>query len=194
MAAGLSEPELRLLMTASLAGDARAYRHLLESCEARLRPFFRRRLGGAPDEVDDLVQETLIAVHAKRATYDDSQPVTAWIYAIARYKLIDLYRRTGRRRHVPLDDVEGDLVIESESEAVDARQDIERGLAALPPQTRDLVRSVKLNGEPVAAVAARTGMSEGAVKVAVHRGFVRLAALLRGPEKEPEKEPGGPEP
>lgn len=166
-------------MIASLAGDARSYRRLLEASEARLRIFFRRRIGGAPDEVDDLVQETLIAIHAKRATYDEAQPVTAWIYAIARYKLIDLYRRTGRRRHVPLEDVEDQLTVESGGEAADARRDIERGLAALPDQTRDLVRSVKLNGEAVASVAARAGMSEGAVKVAVHRGFLKLAASLR---------------
>ena len=171
-------------MLASLAGDKGAYQRLLEALRGRLRIYYGRRLGGDAAETEDLVQETLIAVHTRRATYDPGQPLTAWVYAIARYKLIDHFRRTGRRRRAPLEDA--DLVsVDDESAAVHARYDLERGLAGLPPQTADLLRSVKLDETPVAEVAARTGLSQGAVKTTVHRGFARLAARLRGLSREP---------
>ena len=178
-----SEPELKALMQAALTGDAPAYRRLLEALRVRLRAYFSRRLRADPMQTEDLVQETLIAIHAKRATYDASQPLTAWVYAIARYKLIDHYRRAGRRSFTPIEDEDG-LFVADESAAANARADIARGLSHLAPRARDLVVSVKLNEEPVADVARRTGMSESAVKVAVHRGFQKLAARLRG-EGEP---------
>ena len=175
----LSDTDLTTLMLGSLDGDATAYRRLLIALQQRLTGYFGRRMGDARSEAEDLVQDTLMAIHVKRATFDRSQPVTAWVYAIARYKLIDHYRRSGRRRFNDIDD-EPDLFAEDESGAAEARLDLERGLSGLPERTRDLVVSVKLNEEPVADVAQRTGLSEGAVKVAVHRGFRRLAARLRG--------------
>ena len=176
------EPELTALMLASLDGDARAYRALLEALRGRLRTYYARRMGRDAAEAEDLVQETLIALHAKRATFDRAQPVSAWVYAIARYKLIDHYRRTGRRIHVPLDDA-GELVEPDHGDAADAKADVERGLAALPERARDLVRSVKLNDDSIAEVATRTGLSQSAVKVAVHRGYMKMTAHLRGAGK-----------
>ena len=173
----LAEAELKALLLAGLDGDAAAYRRALEEVRRRLLAYFGRRLRGDPAEVEDLVQAALIAVHDKRATFDRSQPVTAWVYAIARYKLIDHYRRSGRRRFANVDDF--DFAVDDESAAVDARRDIDRGLAELPEKTRDLVRRVKLEAEPIADVAQRTGMSESAVKVAVHRGFKVLTEVLR---------------
>src|ERR1700733_11273616 len=92
----LIEERLRNLMLRSLAGDAAAYRLFLDELTARLRAYLRRRLGGLPDEVEDLLQELLLAVHNKRHTYDPKQPLTAWVQAIARYKLVDLLRRRSR--------------------------------------------------------------------------------------------------
>ena len=175
----LSEPELKALMLRSLDGDATAYRRLLAELRRRLALYFGRRLAEDAAQAEDLVQETLMAIHAKRATYDRSQPVTPWAYAIARYKLIDHLRRAGRGRFRPIDR-DDEFAVEDESGAADARRDVERGLAALSPRDRDLVASVKLNEESIADVAGRTGLSEGAVKVAVHRGFMKLAARLRG--------------
>ena len=177
----LSESELKALMLRSLDGDAAAYRRLLTGLQSRLEIYFRRRLQSDPAQAEDLVQETLMTIHAKRGTFDTSQVLTSWTYAIARYKLVDHFRRTGRARFTPIDD-EDDLSVDDESAAADARRDIAYGLAGLPERTRDLVASVKLNEEPIADVALRTGMSEGAVKVAVHRGFQKLAARLRGEE------------
>ena len=172
--------DLQDLMLAALDGDAVAYRRLLTDLRPRLEGYYRRRLGGAGAEVEDLVQETLIAIHTKRATFDRRQQVGPWVFAIARYKLIDHWRRAGRRVSVPLEDAGEALAVDSGAEAADARRDVERGLAQLSPRARDLVRSVKLEERPVAEVAARTGLSEGAVKVAVHRGFRRMAERLRG--------------
>jgi RNA polymerase sigma-70 factor, ECF subfamily len=169
-------------MLLALDGDARAYRRLLGTLRTALDSYFRRRLQADLGSVEDLVQETLIAIHAKRATFDREQLLGAWVYAIARYKLIDHYRQRGRRQFVPVEDEEG-LVVADESAAVEARRDITRALETLPARARDLVVSVKLNEEPVAEVARRTGMSETAVKVAVHRGFHRLAARLRGEDR-----------
>jgi RNA polymerase sigma-70 factor, ECF subfamily len=173
----LSEPELKALMLRSLKGDADAYRRLLAALRDRLRVYFGRRLRDDEAQAEDLVQETLMAIHAKRATFDREQLVTAWAYAIAHYKLIDHLRRTSRGRFQPLDD---DFAAEDESAAIEARRDIEAGLAELPARTRDLLIRVKLREEPVADVARGAGMSESAVKVAVHRGFRKLAARLRG--------------
>lgn len=178
-AASLTEPELHALMVAALEGDAVAYRRLLEALSMRLKAYFRSRLRSDPAYVDDLVQEALIAIHAKRATFDRAQPVGAWVHAIGRYKLIDHYRRLGRREFTPIDD-ELALAAPDEAPAAEARHDLQRGLAALPERARDLVVSVKLREEPVADVARRTGMSESAVKVAVHRGLRRLTTHLLG--------------
>lgn len=175
----LSEPELKALMLLSLDGDAVAYRRLLSGLRDRLRVYFGRRLASDPSQAEDLVQETLMAIHAKRATFDREQLVTAWVYAIARYKLIDYFRRTGRARLRGFEH-DDEFSVDDESAAANARRDIQRGLEGLPERTRDLVISVKLHEEPVSDVARRTGMSESAVKVAVHRGFLKLAARLRG--------------
>ena len=165
-------------MERSLEGDSSAYRRLLEALRDRLAAYFGRRLGADPSAAEDLVQETLMAIHAKRATFDRQQLVTAWTYAIARYKLVDHFRRTGRGRFAPLAD--DDFAAPDDFSAVEARQDIRRGMAELPDRARDLVAAVKLQEESVADVARRTGMSETAVKVAVHRGFRKLAERLRG--------------
>ena len=162
-------------MLASLAGDARAYRVLLDALSAGLRIYYRRRLGGADaGEEEDLVQDTLIAMHTRRATYDPGQPLTPWVYAIARYKLIDHYRRGQHRRTVPLEDA-GVLFAADEFEAALARLDVERLLDALPDGTRSLVRRTKIEGLSNAEAGDAEGLSETAAKVRVHRGLKILA-------------------
>jgi RNA polymerase sigma-70 factor (ECF subfamily) len=178
-----SEPELHALMLRSLDGDATAYRELLGEMHARLQAYFSRRLRSDRTQAEDLVQETLMAIHAKRATFERGLPVTAWAYAIARYKLVDHLRRAGRARLAPLDEHEDELLAGDEIAAAEARHDLARGLAELPARARELVVSVKLDEEPIAHVAARTGLSESAVKVAVHRSVRKLAARLRGDKK-----------
>ena len=166
-------------MRASLAGDAAAYRLLLNDLRRRLLAYLVRRLGAGAAEAEDLVQDILIAIHTKRATYDPDLPLTAWVYAIARHKLIDHYRRIGRRIVIPLEDA-GALVAQDASAAAEARIDIDRALASLSPRTRDLIAAVKLREVSTADAAAQMKMTPSAVKVAVHRGLRRLTARMSG--------------
>src|SRR5579863_8848933 len=101
-----SEPRLKSLMLRGLDGDASAYRELLGEVGDLLRAYFDRRLQGDAANADDLVQEVLIALHTRRATYNRSKPFTAWLYAVARYKLVDHLRRRRLRAVIPIDDVE----------------------------------------------------------------------------------------
>ena len=175
-----SEAELKVLMVAALEGDGRAYRALLGDLRTRLDGYFGRRLQRGSSAAEDLVQDTLIAVHTRRETYDRAQPFLPWAYAIARYKLIDHYRREGRRVSVPIDDAMAELSVADGSAAVNARRDVEKALSFLPEKTRELVRSLKIHELSVAETAAKTGMSEGAVKVAMHRGLKAMAARMGG--------------
>jgi len=175
------EAQLQAWLLAGLDGDARAYRQFLDELTKRLRAFVRRRLFDMQDHAEDIVQETLLAVHNARLTYRRDQPVTAWIYAIARYKLMDFLR--ARMRHDALNDSldnATDLFEESDEDASDARRDVAVLLAGLPERQRLPIEMVKLEGLSVAETASRTGMTESAVKVGVHRGLKALAARMRG--------------
>lgn len=172
------EAQLRALMLRALAGDGGAYRMLLDSLGGHLRAYFGRRLKGAPSDVEDLVQETLLAIHTRRDTYDPGQPFTAWAYGIARYKLVDRLRGRGRRES--LHDELGDaLFVETDESAADARRDIMVLLNRLPRAQRIAISLLKIEGLSVAETAARTGLSPSAVKVNVHRGLKKLAASVR---------------
>ncbi len=174
------EQRLRGLLLKGLAGDALAYREFLKSLSAHLRAYFRRRLSSLPDEIEDLVQDTLLAIHNQRQTYREDLPVTAWAHAIARYKLIDLFRsRAGRENlHDPLDD-DLEVFASSDTDAVDARRDVASLLEQLPDNQRLPLIHTKLEGLSVAEAAQATGMSESAIKVGVHRGLKALAALMK---------------
>lgn len=174
------ETQLRSLFVRGLQGDAVAYRDCLQQMARHLRAFLARRLFGWPDDVEDLVQECLLAMHNQRHTYQSDQPLTAWAHAIARYKLIDLLRAKSVREalHEPLDD-EMELFADSATEASDARRDVQGLLADLPDRHRLPIVHVKLEGLSVAETARLTGMSESAVKVGIHRGLKALAARMR---------------
>jgi RNA polymerase sigma-70 factor (ECF subfamily) len=160
-------------MLASLAGDAAAYRQLLAELAEHLRRYYRRRLRDElAAHVDDLVQETLLALHTRRMTYDPNRAFTAWAFAIARYKLVDLLRRSRTEVHVPIDDIAE--FIADENAAEPSAGDLARMLDTLPDRTQGLIRRVKIEGQSVAEAAASAGMSETAAKVAVHRGLKSL--------------------
>jgi RNA polymerase sigma-70 factor (ECF subfamily) len=176
-----SEARLKHLLLRGLDGEAPAYQAFLKELSAHLRGYFRKRLNSLPDEVEDLVQESLLAIHNKRHTYDANQPLTAWVYAIAKYKLVDLLRRRASRdlRTDPLDG-EMDLLSSSDSEAAEAKRDLGKLLEQLPDRQRLPIVHTKLEGLSVAEAAQLTGMSESAIKVGVHRGMKALAAFIRG--------------
>ena len=173
-------------MLAGLAGEAEPYRRLLDQLSGLLRAYYGRRCPPGLD-AEDLVQETLIAVHTRRATYDAGQPFTAWAYAIARYKLIDALRRGRLHLRAPAEEADALFTAPGASgsaEAAMAARDLERVMADLPERTRDLIRATKIDGLSTREVADRHGMTESAVKVAIHRGLKALGGKYGGSDVE----------
>jgi RNA polymerase sigma-70 factor (ECF subfamily) len=175
-----TENRLRGLFLRAIEGDAPAYRTLLIALGAHLRAYYRKRMTQWPDDVEDLVQEALLAVHNSRHTYKPEQPFTAWLHTIARSKLVDLLRSRARpeARNDPLDDVLG-LIAESAEDAADARRDLDRLLQTIPERYRRALVMTKLEGASVAQASSAIGMSESAVKVGIHRSLKALAAKAR---------------
>jgi RNA polymerase sigma-70 factor, ECF subfamily len=182
MAIRSHEPELRTLMLAGLDGDASAHKTLLIRLSAHLRAYFKAqlaRVGQAPADAEDLVQETLIAIHTRRHTYDRSQLLTPWVYAVARYRLVDYLRRTKASiRDVPIEEAT-EVFAGDDATAVDSGLDLMKLMAQLAPKARQAIQFVKLDGLSVSEAATRTGMSQSAIKVSVHRGLRALALLAR---------------
>lgn len=172
-----SETRLKALMLRGLDGDTAAYRECLAVLGDRLRAYFMRRMAGAPGDVEDLVQETLLAVHLKRSTWDSAQSFTAWAHAVARYKLIDHWRRRKIRQTLPIEDHVEFLAADEPDPGVGL--ELDRALATLPERQRMLVSDVKLTGLSLAEAGARMGISEGAAKVALHRALKALAERMR---------------
>lgn len=140
----------------------------------------RRRVGTCADDAEDLVQETLLAVHLKRCTYDPERPFGPWLHAIAHYKLVDGWRRrSAHAAEVPLPDESEDLFATPEAEDGWARRDVLKLLGTLPERQRLPILHTQIEGLSVADTARLTGMSEAAVKVGVHRGLKVLGALVR---------------
>jgi RNA polymerase sigma-70 factor (ECF subfamily) len=169
------------MMRAAVAGDEGAYRRLLEDIGRSVRgmaraTFARARAGDA--DIEDAVQETLLAIHLKRHTWDAEQPLGPWAYAIARHKVVDALRRRGRQRIEPLEDFQ-EFLAAPEGEDPHALSDARRLLETLAPRQRDIVTSISLDGQSIAATAKRLSMTEVAVRVALHRALKSLGAAWR---------------
>lgn len=179
--ANADERERRLhdLFVKAQAGDGAAYARFLTELAASLRGFLRRRMTRLPDDVEDVVQEVLLGVHAKRHTYRADQPLTAWVYGIARYKLVDLLRR--RRFDVKLDAIDDieEFLLAADQPPDGTRRDLDKLLDQLPDKQRLPIVHMKLDGLSVVETARLTGLSESAVKVGVHRGLKALTSLIR---------------
>lgn len=173
-----NEDQLKALMVAGLGGDAGAHSALLGALVPLLHSFYRRRMRGAEEDIEDLVQETLIAIHTRRASYDRDRPFTAWFYGVARHQLADHFRR--RKVHVPLEDVEAILAAEGFEDAISARMDVDRLLDTLSPKQARAIRDTHVDGKSIAEAAEAAGIGESDVKVSVHRGLKSLAGRIRG--------------
>lgn len=173
-----SESELRTLLLQGLDGSSQAYRAFLLELSQLLRLYIKRRfdrLNRPANDAEDVVQEALLAIHNRRHTYEPDLPVTAWAYAIARYKLIDHLRANNHEfQTIPLDDV--DSVVDVRDQ-VEAKIAVQNGVSALPGSLRLPIELVKLEGYSAREAASRTGTSEAAVRVNVHRGLKALARL-----------------
>lgn len=161
-------------------GDQRAYASFLAAVAPIVRGIARSRGGGLGQEgCEDIVQETLLAIHQKRHTWREDAPVRPWLYAIVRFKVVDAFRARGRRVHVQIDDFADTLAAE---EGVDPteRSDAERVIARLDQRSARIVRAIGLEGASIAELSATLDMTETAVRVALHRGLKKLAAMREG--------------
>lgn len=173
-----SEAQLKSWMLGGLDGDAAAHSELLHALVPLLHSFFRRRLDGAEEDVEDLVQETLIAVHTRRASYDRTRPFTAWLYAVARYRMVDHCRR--RRRTVSIEDVDDILMAKGFEDELNACMDVDSLLSALSPKQARAIRDTHIEGKSVAEAAISAGIGESDVKISVHRGLKSIVNRIRG--------------
>ena len=168
-------------MRAANAGDEDAYRRLLRDLADTLRIAARRgleRAGRSTADAEDIVQETLIAMHRKRHTWDPEQPFGPWLHAIARHKLVDGLRRR-KARHVPIDDIADQLAADDAMPDF-VISDVVRMADRLPSGQRAAVLAMVVEGCSGAEAARRLATSEGAVRVALHRGLARLSQLFNG--------------
>ncbi len=169
------------LMRSANAGDSTAYHRLLKSVTPVLRAGARRglsRAGQPPDQAEDIVQDILLAVHLKRQTWDANAPFAPWLFAIARNKLIDALRRRGRRVFVNIDDFAETIPSEPPAETLPTLE-VAKHLSDLPLRQRDVLQSIAVESASIKATASKLSMTEGAVRVALHRGLASLAARLR---------------
>jgi RNA polymerase sigma-70 factor (ECF subfamily) len=171
-------------MRAANRGDARAYRQLLDALALCLRPFVRRaiaRTGRSELDGEDIVQETLLAVHLKRQTWDETQPLMPWVHAIAHYKLVDALRRRGFREHLPIESAESALPewAETEAEPASAASDIKELLGRLSQRQREIVVGMAIEGRSAKELGERLGMADGTVRVVLHRSLRLLADIVR---------------
>src|SRR6266403_2084334 len=175
------EVELKALMLASQDGDAASHRALLDRLSRHLRAYYKgklARIGRGAAEAEDLVQEAVLAIHLKRHTYDPVEPLTPWVHAIARYKLIDFLRRTRASfADVPIEEAD-EIMAHDDNVSAENTYDVRRLMERLPKNMRCAIEAVKLDGQSIAEAAERCGISESGVKVNIHRGLKALAALI----------------
>ncbi|MDB5548259.1 MAG: sigma-70 region 2 [Tardiphaga sp.] len=168
-------------LLAGIAGDAESYRRFLNDVTPYLRRVAVRRcatLGAPRSDAEDIVQDVLLAIHLKRGTWDPARPIGPWLAAIVRNKVIDTFRRRGRRVNVPIDDVIETLATPVAEPEPDVKL-LGQLLARLKDHQRAIVTSISLDGASVRQTAERLQMTEGAVRVALHRALKSLAALYR---------------
>lgn len=175
------EEKWAVLMRAATAGDETAYRTFLKAVTPAIRAAARRHLaryGLSAGDAEDVVQDTLLAIHLKRQTWDSERPIGPWISAIARNKFIDRMRRRGRRMEVPIEDVAEFLASEDPPAGLDG-YDIGRMLENLNEKQRRVVRALAVEGASVRQTAERLNMTEGAIRVTLHRAVKALSAIYR---------------
>jgi len=178
-------------MRAAQAGDSTAYLDLLRALTPRIRRIIaRRRAFAGAGEVEDLVQDVLLSLHAVRATYNPARPFMPWLLAIVRNRLADGARRYARTvaREVRVDDPDvtfAEPVTNPCSDTSDRVEALHHAVRALPAGQRQAIELLKLQGYSLREVAAATGMKIGALKVATHRAMTALRKALGGSARRP---------
>lgn len=165
-------------MTAANAGDGAAFARFLTLITARvMRGIIRARAGTmGSDEHEDILQEVLLAVHLKRGTWQGDRPVRPWLYAVARHKIVDAFRKRGSAIQVPIEAFEETLPAERSEEPMAAR-DLSAMLDQIDERSATIVRAIAIEGESAETAGERVGLSAGAARVSMHRAMKRLSAL-----------------
>jgi RNA polymerase sigma-70 factor (ECF subfamily) len=168
------------VLIAAQAGDDAAFIRLWRETQPVLLRFLTVR---APEVADDVAAETWLAALPQLTRFSgDEGAFRGWLVTIARNKLVDSRRRSGRRseqlggltfEHGSLAPDTAELALERE-----ATEDALRLIAQLPPDVAEMVALRVIVGLDVAEVARIVGKSSGAVRVAIHRGLRRLATVL----------------
>jgi RNA polymerase sigma factor (sigma-70 family) len=161
-------------MRAAQEGNESSYARLLHEISTWLTRYYARRVHVSL--VSDLVQETLMSIHAKRHTYDPSQLFGPWLAAVARHRWIDHLRKQSRAVEVELFDT---IAGSDTADANDYARDLEVMMREIPEKQAHVIRLVKIQGHSIAEVSHVTGHSEASVKVMIHRGMKRMAELAR---------------
>jgi RNA polymerase sigma factor (sigma-70 family) len=173
-------PTWEALLLAANAGDARAFARFLVVVTPILRGIVRSRGDFLPpDQHEDVVQEVLLTIHLKRHTWRSDSPVRPWLYAITRHKVTDAFRRRGKSVTLPIEDFL-DVIETDGAPDPTAAHDTERLLAQIDRRSAEIVRAISLTGESSDEVARRLAMTDGAVRVVLHRAMRRLADFARG--------------
>lgn len=156
-------------MVAALRGDQNAYRLLLNDLRNWLMIYYAKRTHQSA--IEDLVQETLMSLHAKRHTYDPSKPFGPWISAVARHRWIDHMRKTLKYVETEIDE---NILPQKDIRYECARHDVQTLLKLIPEQQAKVIEMVKLKDMTIAEVSEKTGHSASSVKVMVHRGLKKM--------------------
>lgn len=172
--------DLESLLRAANAGDGRAFARFLMAVTPAIRRIVTARGQGLPpDQHEDIVQDVLLALHLKRGTWDPAQPVRPWLYAVARHKVVDAFRRRGRRLDLPIEDFAEILPAEDGPDPL-AAHEAAGMLARIDARSARIVREIELEERSTGEVGARLGLTEGAVRVALHRALKRLGEIGQG--------------
>jgi len=171
------EAKVAGLMKAAIRGDGAACAEFLRLAAVLVRGLARRKL--ASDRVvspEDIVQDVLLAIHTKRQTWRPHEPILPWIFTIARYKIVDVYRRNGKRVFLDVDDFEAQLAAPEADEPALPERQVEAALANLSDGQRRVVKSIAIEGRSITETAKALEMKETAVRVAFHRGLAAIAS------------------
>ena len=156
-------------------GDGAAFGRFLLAVTPTLRAVIRRRGEALPaDQHEDILQEVLLAIHLKRQTWRRDAPVRPWLYALARYKVVDAFRRRGARVTLPIEDFADVLPEENAAQPLSAR-DADVMLSLIDTRSASLVRAVALDGKSAEEAGETVGLSAAATRVALHRAMKRLS-------------------
>jgi RNA polymerase sigma factor (sigma-70 family) len=182
------DPDLRLrrLMRAAQEGDRASYDRLLREVTPFIRAAVRRQHNFlATEDIEDLVQEVLLSVHAVRATYDPDRPFMPWLMAIVRNRIADSGRRYGRAKtivHVAEGLHETYRSAETNNIYQESHADAEglySAIAKLPESQRRAIELLKMKGMSLKEASRLTGTSVAALKVSVQRAIKALRTALK---------------